>query len=124
MILAIANDLKRERRNVEYKDLNDYIRSDVTMTRKQSWRRYERKKAKAHHGKPVGGPGRCDYVRGDICGEVKNWQRPVDRTTVRELAQKGVREIVSKSGFTKPAIEYVKTYRSTMKLFRKNKRVA
>lgn len=93
------------------------------MAKNKSWRKYEKGKAKAHRGAHVGGPQFCDYVRGNACGEVKNWQRPVDRTTVKNLAQKGVNEIVSKSGFTKPAREYARHYRPDLKLFHKNKQV-
>jgi len=34
---------------------------------------------------------------------VKNWTRPVDSGVVRNSVKKGIREIISKSGFTDPA---------------------
>lgn len=64
---------------------------------------YERKQARKHRGKHIGGPGEPDYTRGDVRGEVKRWKRPVDSGVIKELAKKGVKEIVSKSGFTGPA---------------------
>jgi len=42
-----------------------------------------------------------DYKRGKTKGEVKNWKRAVDSGVIREASKKKVKEIVSKSGFTK-----------------------
>lgn len=44
-----------------------------------------------------GGPGRAD---GGNYLEVKAWERPFDRYSMRKEAEKGRREIVSLSGFT------------------------
>ena len=87
-----------------------------------NWKRYEKRKARKHRGKHVGGSGNPDYVRGDAMGEVKCWQKPLTRSQVKEIAKKGVTEIASKSGYTKPAIEYVKKYRPQMKLFSRGRR--
>lgn len=72
--------------------------------------RYEKIQAEKHRGKHLGGPGRPDYQRGKIKGEVKNWSRPVHSGEVRKAIQKDVKEIVSKSGFTKPAEELAKKH--------------
>lgn len=85
------------------------------------WRRYEKRKAKQHRGKHVGGPGKPDYIRGSNHGEIKCWNRPLSKYTVKKLAQKRRTEIISKSGFTKGAIEYAKRYRPNLKLLHRNK---
>lgn len=59
-------------------------------------------------GNTRGGLGEPDYTRGSAKAEVKNWQRPVDSGVVRKAKEKGVKEIVSISGFTSPAIEEAK----------------
>jgi len=82
-------------------------------------KRYEKIKAKTHRAKHLGGPGKPDYQRGKIKGEVKNWSRPVHSGVIRELRKKGIREIESKSGFTKPAIKLAKKY--GIKLFQKGR---
>jgi hypothetical protein len=88
----------------------------------EKWKIYERTKAKAHRGRHVGGSGKPDYTRGNILGEVKCRQTPLTKTQVKEIAKKGISEIVSKSGFTGPAIKYVKRYRPNLKLFHRGKR--
>lgn len=64
---------------------------------------YEKSQAKKHRGKHLGGPGKPDYKRGKTKGEVKNWTRPVHSGVIRKAIKEGIKEIVSKSGFTKPA---------------------
>ena len=64
---------------------------------------YEKSQAKKHKGKHLGGPGKPDYKRGKTKGEVKNWARPVHSGVIRKAIKEGIKEIVSKSGFTKPA---------------------
>ena len=71
---------------------------------------YEKQQAKRHRAKHVGGPGKPDYVRGKTKGEVKNWSRPVYSGVIKQAKQKGVKEIVSRSGFTKPAEDLAKKY--------------
>jgi hypothetical protein len=88
----------------------------------EQWKRYERSKAKAHRGRHVGGSRKPDYIRGDVLGEIKCRQKPLTKTQVKKIAQKGVTEIISKSGFTTPAIKYVKQYRPNLKLFHRGKR--
>jgi hypothetical protein len=87
-----------------------------------SWKRYERLKAKEHRGKHVGGPGKADYVRGRIKGEIKHRAALLTKTEVMRLARKGIREIESLGGFTGTAKEYVDKYRPYMKLFKRGRR--
>ena len=86
-----------------------------------SWKRYERTKARDHRGKHVGGPGKPDYVRGTIKGEVKHRGTPLTRTEVMRLARNGIREIESLNGYTRKAQEYASTYRPNLKLFKKGR---
>ena len=79
--------------------------------------------AKKRRAKHVGGPGRPDYVRRGKKGDVKCWNRPLPKSVVMELVKKGYEEIVCKSGFTKPAIRYIKIYRPYVKLFHGPKRI-
>jgi len=71
---------------------------------------YEKTQAKKHGAKHISGPGKPDYQRGKVRGEVKNWSSSVHSGVVKEAKQKGIKEIVSKSGFTKPAEEMAKKY--------------
>lgn len=73
---------------------------------------YEKKQARKHRGKHLGGPGKPDYIRGKRKAEVKNWSnRPVHIGVIRDAIKKGVGEIISSSGFTEPAIELAKKKR-------------
>lgn len=83
--------------------------------------KYEKTQAKKHRGKHLGGPGKPDYKRGKIKGEVKNWKQPVHSGVIKKALKNGVKEIVSKSGFTKPAIELAK--KKNIKLIRRGKKV-
>lgn len=84
-------------------------------------RRYEKQKAKKHGAQHVGGPGKPDYIRGKVKGEVKNWKRPVDSGVIKQAKKKSIKEIDSKSGFTGPAIETAKKY--GIKLFQRGKKL-
>ena len=86
--------------------------------------RYEKEKAKAHRGKHIGGPGKEDYRRGEIKGEVKDRKTPVTKPELQEIFRKGTSEVESKAGYTEPAIRYKERYHSDMKLFKKGKRIA
>lgn len=70
--------------------------------------RYEKEQARKHRGKAKGGPGQPDYTRGSVKAEVKNWQKPVHSGVIKQAKQKGVKEVVSASGFSQPAIEEAK----------------
>ena len=70
--------------------------------------RYEQQKAKAHGAKHQGGPGKPDYTRGNVIGEVKDRKSPVTKPELQEMFKKGVRELDSKGGVTGPALEYAK----------------
>jgi hypothetical protein len=83
---------------------------------------YEKRQAKKHGGKHLGGPRKPDYVRGKTKGEVKNWSRPVHSGIIIIASGKGIKEITSKSGFTGPAIELAK--KKKIKLIHRNKPVS
>ena len=99
------------------------LRKRGLSKRSKNWKRYEKQVAKRRNAKHVGGPGKPDYVRGRTKGEVKDWSRPLSKDVVKELARKGITEIVSKSGFTEPAVKYVKRYRPYIRLFHGTRRV-
>ena len=86
-----------------------------------SAKRYEKEKSKKHRGKHIGGPGKPDYRRGKIAGEVKDWNRPMSKHDVMKEAQKGRKELVSKRGFSEGAIKYAERYRPDLKLIHGNK---
>ena len=69
---------------------------------------YEKTQAKKHRGKHLGGPGKPDYIRGRKKAEVKHWSQPVHSGVIKKALQKGIKEIVSNSGFTDPAKELAK----------------
>ena len=83
--------------------------------------KYERRKAKKHRGKHLGGPGKPDYVRGPIIGEVKRRKTPVTGPELVRLVKRGTDEIDSMGGFTKPAIEAAK--KLSIKLFSRGRRI-
>lgn len=83
---------------------------------------YEKRMAKKHHGKHVGGPGKEDYKRGAVKGEVKATKSKMTKSAImKSIKEKGISEFASKSGFTNPAIEYCKHYHPEVKLFHGNK---
>jgi hypothetical protein len=82
-----------------------------------SWRRYEKQKAQEHRARHIGGPGKEDYCRGRVKGEVKHRRTPMTKPQLKRIIRKGTREICSLSGYTKPAIEYVQKYCPKVKLF-------
>jgi len=81
------------------------------MAQRKSWQKLQVAAAKRHRGRLVGGPGKPDYTRGEVQGEVKLRQRPLTKPEVMRECQKGRTEIVSPTGFTKPARQYVIRYR-------------
>jgi hypothetical protein len=84
---------------------------NLEMVQKRSWQRFEKKVAKRHRGKYIGGPGKPDYTRGNIHGEVKQRTTPLTKAQVMEECRKGRTEIVCPAGFTEQARLYVKRYR-------------
>ena len=86
-----------------------------------SWRRYERRKARQHRARHVGGTGKEDYRRGYVKGEVKHMKRRMTKPEVRRAWKKGITEIDTLSGYTEPAKEYAR--RRKMKLFHRAMRV-
>jgi hypothetical protein len=98
-------------------------RSSKNSKKNSNWKRYEKIVAKRRRARHIGGPGKPDYERGDAKGEVKCWNKPLSKGDVMKLVRKGYREIVSKSGFTEPAVRYIKRYRPYVKLFHGTKRI-
>jgi hypothetical protein len=82
---------------------------------------YEKKKAKDHKAKHIGGPGNPDARKGGQKIEIKSWQQPVPRPVVVKARRKGITKFISKSGFTDPALEYGK--KRKMKLYKGKKRL-
>lgn len=82
---------------------------------------YEKKKAKDHGAKRIGGPGNPDARKGRQKLEMKNWQKLIPRPEVVKARGRGVTKFISKSGFTNPALEYAKDKK--MKLYKGKKRV-
>ena len=83
----------------------------------------EKRKAKEHGGTHQGGPGNPDYTRGNVKGEVKTRQTKVTKPELQKMVQKGVTEVDSKAGFTKPAVEYRNRYKPNVKLISKKKKI-
>ena len=67
---------------------------------------YEKQAAKHHQMKHVGGPGKPDAQRGASKLEAKNWNTPVHSGIVKTAKKNGVNTVVSKNGFTQPAVKY------------------
>lgn len=86
-----------------------------------AWYKYEVKKAKQRRVKHKGGPGRPDAQKGRKKEEYKDWDRPVYRSALVKAHRKGIKNVVSKRGFTKPAKEYAKEKK--MRLYKGKKRV-
>lgn len=86
------------------------------MANPKSWQKHEKKTAKKHRGRHVGGPGQPDYTRGDVQGEVKLRQRPLTKAEVMAECRKGRTEIDCNAGFSESAIEYINRYRPDVKL--------
>lgn len=86
------------------------------MTKKKHWQNYEKAVATKHRGKHIGGSRQPDYTRGDIQGEVKLRNRPLNKSEVMGECRKGRKEIVCNKGFTNKARQYVKRYRPSVKL--------
>jgi len=88
-----------------------------------SWSRYERETAQKHNGCHIGEPGKPDYVRGLAKGEIKHLNRPLTKPEVIKLRKKGVTEIHSLNGYTRPALEHVATHALRLKLFSRGRRI-
>lgn len=80
-------------------------------------KKFEEKVADFMNGRHIGGPGEPDYRRGSVEGEAKDWDKRMGKSDVKEEADKGRGEIVSKQGFTDEAVDYKNRYRSKVKLF-------
>ncbi|MEN6609325.1 MAG: hypothetical protein ABFC24_00640 [Methanoregulaceae archaeon] len=84
----------------------------------------EKRKAGDHGARHIGGPGMPDYQRGGVFGEVKARQTPVTKPELQRLInQKGIGEVDSKAGFTRPAVEYRDRYQPNVKLISRGKKI-
>jgi hypothetical protein len=99
---------------------NIYAKTE-TEKATMSWRDYERRKARKHRGRHVGGPGKEDYNRGGTKGEVKHMQRRMTKPEVIRARRKDIIEIDALSGFTEPAKKYAR--KRKMKLFQRGRQV-
>lgn len=86
------------------------------MSPRISWQKFQDDVAKRHRGRPVGGPGQPDYIRGEVHGEAKLRKQPMSKAEVMAECQKGRREIVCNAGFRPSAVDYVNRYRPYVKL--------
>lgn len=85
---------------------------------------YEGRKASEHGAKHLGGPGNPDFVRGKTIGEVKCRKTPVTKPELQDLIKnKGVNYVDSKSGFTKPAVDYRNHYHKEVTLESRGKKI-
>lgn len=82
---------------------------------------YEKKKAKDHGAKHVGGPGKEDARKGGQKIEIKDKKDPVTRPELVKMKRKKITKIISKGGFTKPALDYGKEKK--MKLYKGKKKL-
>ena len=85
--------------------------------------RAEKRKARQRGAKHIGGPGKPDYRRGRTKGEVKTRKTKVTKPELQELIGKGITEVDSKAGFTKPAVQYRDRYRPNVRLVHRGKEV-
>jgi hypothetical protein len=86
--------------------------------------RYEKRKSNEHGGRHRGGPGAPDYQRGSVNGEVKGRQSKVTKPELQTLInKKGITEIVSKAGFTQPAIDYRNKWQPDVRLIHRKRNI-
>ncbi|MEN3044440.1 MAG: hypothetical protein ABDH37_04395 [Candidatus Hydrothermales bacterium] len=52
---------------------------------------------------------------------VRNWSRPLPLTEIKKMKKRGIKTIVSTSGFTKGAIKYAK--RAKISLYHKTRKI-
>lgn len=84
--------------------------------------RYEKRKAREHRSRHLGGPGAPDYQRGDKLGEVKCRASKVTKPELERLInEKGVSEVDSKAGFTQPAIDYRDRHHPEVRLIKRRR---
>lgn len=85
---------------------------------------YEKRKAREHRGRHIGGPGAPDYQRGDKLGEVKCRGSKVTQPELQRLIrEKGISEVDSKAGFTQPAIDYRNSHHPEVRLIKRRRTI-
>lgn len=83
---------------------------------------YEKKKARDHKARRIGGPSNPDAItKGGRKIEMKNWAKPVPKPEVVKANRKGVKKFIAKCGFTEPAVKYGKSHK--MKLYKGKKKL-
>jgi hypothetical protein len=86
--------------------------------------RYEKRKAREHRGRHLGGPSAPDYQRGEKFGEVKCRDSKVTQPELQRLIrEKGISEVDSKAGFTKPAIDYRNIHHPEVRLIKRRRTI-
>ena len=88
---------------------------------RSAWYKYEERTAKRRRVKHEGGPGEPDAQKGRKKEEYKDWNRPVYKSVLVKLHRKGIKNVVAKKGFTKPAKEYARI--KGMRLYKGKKRI-
>jgi len=86
-----------------------------------AWYKYEKKKAKDHKAKHKGGPGKVDAQRKKQKIEIKDRKVPVTRPELIKMKRRRVSKVISKAGFTEPALDYGK--KRKMKLYKGKKKL-
>jgi hypothetical protein len=85
---------------------------------------YEKRVAKQHHAKHLGGPGRADYIRGKTKGEVKNTKKKVTFSVIECCIKKhGSNEFVSKNGYGPRTAGAVREKYPQVTLFHRTKKI-
>ena len=84
---------------------------------------YEKRIARRHNAKHVGGPGKEDYRRGNVLGEVKATKAKMTKPTLMRNIKKGISEFDTKSGYTKPALAYRDRYHPEVALYHCGRKV-
>lgn len=83
---------------------------------------YEKRVAKRNHAEHVGGPGKEDYRRGAIKGEVKATKAKMTKPALMKLIkEKDINQVDTINGFTSSALKYCQKYRPEVKLTQKKR---
>lgn len=70
--------------------------------------RYEKYRARKMGAKHIGGPKPMDALKGRRKIEIKKWKSPVHKGILTKAVRRGIKTIISPSGFTRPAKEYAR----------------
>lgn len=70
--------------------------------------KYEKYRARKMRARHIGGPKPEDARKGRRKIEIKKWKRLVHKGVIKKAARKGIKTVISPSGFTGPAKDYAK----------------